>query len=205
MASQSSLILSTNFAGWRLFQRRKADAAFLPVRDKIFNRDAYTCKFCGFQAQEYQEIINLDHDYHNNKLSNMATACCFCAQCFFVEHIGQGGFGGGKLIQLPEMRQEELNGFCHVIFCAMANGTGYSDTAQSIYRDLKFRARAIEEKFGAGMSNPAVFGQMLAECERERESLAKVLAGLRLLPVYAKFKEQLERWSAAAAEELDSA
>lgn len=205
MPEQQVLTLSTNPENWRLFQRRKADPAFRPIRDKVFNRDMYTCRFCGFQAQEYQEVVNLDHNYRNNKFSNMATACCFCTQCFFVEHVGQGGFGGGKLLHLPEMSQAELNSFCHVIFCAMTNGSGYHDAAQAIYRDLKFRARPIEEKFGVGMSNPSVFGQLMVECEREKSALEKVLASFKLLPTYAKFRVQLESWAAAAADELASA
>ena len=77
MLKEFSLHLSTNPEGFLLFQRRKADSAFSTIRDKAWKRDAYTCQFCGFQAQEHQEIINLDANYRNNKLSNMVTACCF--------------------------------------------------------------------------------------------------------------------------------
>jgi intracellular multiplication protein IcmJ len=203
MIDKNSLKLSINPSGWNLFRRRKADPAFRPIRDKIFNRDSHVCQFCGFQAQEYQEIINLDQNYRNNKFSNMVTACCFCTQCFFIEKVGNAGFGGGKLIYLPEMKQEELNSFCHVIFCAMTNASGYRDTAQMIYRDLKFRVQPIEEKFGVGASSPNVFGQMLVECQSNKEvSVEKEFADFRLLPTYAKFKKQLTDWAASAAEEL---
>lgn len=200
------LKLSINPENWHLYLRRKADKAFRPIRDKIFARDQYTCQFCGFQAREYQDVVNLDQNYRDNRLGNMVTACCFCSQCCFLEAVGQEGFGGGKLVYLPEMTQVELNSFCHVIFCAMTNGTSYRDTAQTIYRSLKFRAQPIEDKFGIGASNPNIFGQMLLEYEGKEQGLTdKILKDIRLLPSYAKFKKQLERWAASAAEELASA
>jgi intracellular multiplication protein IcmJ len=198
------LQLSVNPEGWRLYIARKADKAFLPLRDKVFKRDQSVCQFCGFQAQAYQEVINLDNDYRHNKLSNLATACCFCTQCLFFESVGQGGYGGGKLIYLPEMTQVELNSFCHVIFCAMMNGTNYQQMAENIYRSLRFRSQPIEDKYGIGMSNPNVFGQVLIESEAvgRKQLMQDVLLHLRLLPSYTKFRKQLSRWASLAAEEL---
>ena len=148
-------------------------------------------------------------------------ACPLCSQCLFLESAGSQNTGGGKLIYLPEMEQQELNAFCHVLFCAMINGTGYRDTAQTVYRTLKFRAQAVEDKFGAGSSDPAVFGQLLLEyLERSKDEnkndnkdknkkgkdvMKRVLVDVRLLPNYAKFKKQLEAWASSAAKELDTA
>lgn len=197
------LQLAVNLNGWRIFIRRRDDKAFLPVVEKIMQRDNYTCQYCGFQAKEYQEIVNLDNDYMNNKFSNLAVACCFCSQCLFIESIGMDEMGGGQLIYLPEMSQAELNSFCHVLFCAMGNGTGYQDSAQSIYRSFKFRSQIIENKFGAGTSNPSVMGQLLLEHQaRQNEQKVDILTNLRLLPAYTKFKVQLDAWAAAALEEL---
>jgi intracellular multiplication protein IcmJ len=197
------LQLAVNLNGWRIFVRRHEDKAFLPVEQKILGRDNYTCQYCGFQAKEYQEIINLDGNYTNNKYSNLITACCFCSQCLFIESIGLDDMGGGQLIFLPDMTQGELNSFCHVLFCAMGNGTGYQETAQSIYRSFKFRSQLIESKFGAGTSNPAVLGQLILEQQaRGEEEKINVLKDLRLLPSYTKFKIQLDAWAAAALEEL---
>src|SRR3989338_7623896 len=160
-----ALQLAVNLSGWRIFAKRKEDKAFLPVARRVFERDAYTCQYCGFQAKEYQEIVNIDCNYFNNKLTNMMTTCCFCTQCLFLQAIGLDEAGGGQLIYLPEMSQADLNSFCHVLFCAMGNNTGYQDSAQSIYRSFKFRSQLIENKFGAGTSNPSTFGQLLLEYE----------------------------------------
>ena len=138
------LQLAVNLTGWRIFVRRKEDKAFLPVAKRVFERDAYTCQYCGFQAKEFQEIVNIDGNYTNNKLSNMITACCFCTQCLFLQAVGLDEMSGGQLIYLPEMSQADLNSFCHVLFCAMGNNTGYQESAQSIYRSLKFRSQLLK-------------------------------------------------------------
>lgn len=190
---------------WRLFIARKADPAFRPFQEKVLERDKYTCQYCGFQAKDYQEIINIDQNYQNNKISNLCTACCFCAQCFFLESVGVGDYGGGTLIYLPEISQAQLNSFCHVIFCAITNDTGYKSTSQSIYRTLKFRAQPIEDKFGEGTSNPAVFGQLIIEAAANGSKVeSTLLTDVRLLPSRAKFNKQIERWAANALDELSA-
>lgn len=199
------LQLAANLNGWRIFVRRKEDKAFLPVAKRVYERDVYTCQYCGFQARDYQEIVNLDGNYYNNKLSNMVTACCFCSQCLFLQAVGMDDMSGGQLIYLPEISQADLNSFCHVLFCAMGNSTGYQDSAQSIYRSLKFRSQLIENKFGSGTSNPSTMGQILIEQqEKHPEEASQLLKDLRLLPSNTKFKIQLDAWAAAALEELEA-
>ena len=198
------LHLAVNLTGWRVFVRRKEDKAFLPVSKRVLERDVYTCKYCGFQAKEFQDVVNLDGNYFNNKLSNMITACCFCTQCLFLQAVGLDEMGGGQLIYLPEMSQADLNSFCHVIFCAMGNNTGYQDSAQSIYRSLKFRSQVIENKFGTGTSNPSLVGQAILEQQgREPNKEINILNEMRLLPSHAKFKIQLDTWAASALKELE--
>ena len=198
------LQLAVNLSGWRIFVKRKEDKAFLPVAKRIFERDVYTCQYCGFQAKEYQEVVNADGNYLNNKLTNLITACCFCTQCLFLQAVGLDETGGGQLIYLPEMSQADLNSFCHVLFCAMGNNTGYQDSAQSIYRSLKFRSQIIEIRFGSGTSNPGLFGQILLEYESyAQEKQQEMLNVMRLLPSQVKFKVQLDAWAAAALEELE--
>jgi len=195
--------LSATSGMWRLFAIRKADPAFLDFANKILERDKYTCQFCEFQAKQYQEIVNLDHNYLNNKATNLVTACCFCTQCFFLEAVGKNEYGGGTLIYLPEISQNELNGFCHVLFCAIANATGYQTDAQNIYRTLKSRSKIVEQNLGEGMHNPTLLGQMLIDShisDREKTS-NEILKNLRLLPSHEKFSEQIKVWATAALEE----
>ena len=76
--------LTINVGSWRLFTLRKNDPNFQQFSERVFSRDNHTCRFCSFQAKAYQEVINLDRNFRNNKINNLATACCFCAQCFFL-------------------------------------------------------------------------------------------------------------------------
>jgi intracellular multiplication protein IcmJ len=197
------LQLAVNLNGWRIFVRRKEDRGFLPVTNKILDRDHHTCQYCGFQARRYQEVVNLDGNYSNNKFNNLVTACCFCTQCLFIESAGMDEMGGGQIIFMPEMNQANLNSFCHVLFCAMGNGTGYQDTAQAIYRSLKFRSQPVESKFGPGTSNPSALGHLLLEYQDKFPGKKQqILKDLRMLPSYNKFKVQLDGWAEDALEEL---
>lgn len=197
------LKLTASPGSWRLYSARKADPRFKSFEQKIFQRDHYTCQFCGFQARLYQDVINLDGDYTNNRLANMVTACVFCSQCFFIESVGVGGYGGGSLIYLPELTQAELNSLCHVLFCAITNDTGYKSSAQAIYRSFKFRGQAIEEKFGEGTSDPAMFGHLLIESGHAmKEASENIFKNICLLPSRAKFRKQIEHWAASALEEM---
>ena len=87
--------LTATANNWRLFMLRKGDPGFQAFAERVFKRDRYICQFCGFQAQRLQEIINVDSNYHHNRLENLVTACGFCAQCFFLEAVGKSDFGGG--------------------------------------------------------------------------------------------------------------
>ncbi|MCK4608451.1 MAG: type IVB secretion system protein IcmJDotN [Gammaproteobacteria bacterium] len=196
--------LSAASGAWRLFAVRKVDSAFLDFANKIFVRDNHTCQFCGFQAKQYQEVINLDNNYLNNKTSNLVTACCFCAQCFFLEAVGKSDHGGGTLIYLPEMTQNELNSLCHVLFCAISNATDYRTDAQNVYRTFKMRSKLVEQQLGEGMHDPALLGQMLIDADmKERKKITTaMLKDLRLLPSQEKFSEQIRAWARAALDEL---
>lgn len=206
MASLYPIKLIADPEAWRLFSVRKADPAFKSFSDRILKRDEYICRFCGFQAKKYQEVVNLDNNYHNNNLSNLVTACCFCAQCFFLEVVGKDDYGGGVLVYISEITQSDLNGFCHVLFCAMNNASGYRIDAQNIYRGLKLRLQIVEKRLGEGMSDPALFGRVLIDIpDKDRERiLEEVLPHLRLLPSYSKFVKQVGDWSKEALEELSA-
>jgi len=196
--------LNASLENYSYFYGRKTQKSFRPLAQKVWTRDNYTCQYCGFQAKEYQEVVNADQNYRNNHFDNLLTACCFCTQCFFLESVGEGGYGGGTLIYLPEFSQNELNSLCHVLFCAMINDTSYKESAQAIYRTLRMRAGPIEEKLGEGTSEPGVFGQLLLDFQSSHKDkdIQKMLSNLRLLPARGRFKKQIQRWAATAVAEM---
>lgn len=192
---------------WRWFNKRKAAPAFQRFSEKVFKRDHFTCQYCGFQAQAYQEIVNVDYNYTNNKLSNLVTACCFCAQCHFLERVGSSEYGGGVLIYLPEISQNDLNSICHVLFHAIYHGTAYAETAQSLYRALRLRSQPIEQQFGGGNQEPANFSRYFIEAGLlAKPSVAnRLLANIRLLPSRTKFKNQIAAWAEASSLSVEQA
>lgn len=191
------ITLKAQESHWRLFMLRKADPAFLSFSQKIFNRDEHSCQFCGFQAKQHQEIINLDQNYTNNKINNLVTACVFCSQCFFLESIGKNDVGGGTLIYLEDMSQGELNALCHVLFAAIVAGTSYSTNAKNVYRSLRLRSQIVENHLGEGFSNPALLGQMMIDAQIENIGALheKIAPKIRVLPNMAKYATLLKDWA----------
>jgi len=198
------LSLTAHFQGWRIFTARKADPAFRRFSERVWERDAYTCQFCGFQANAYQEVVNLNQNYTDNRLANLVTACCFCAQCSFIESVGISDFGGGTIIYLPHISQGQLNAACHVLFCAIAQKTAYAMCAENILRALRLRAREVEQRFGEGTSDPATLGRLVQASVGAMADKVKIgLDSLRLLPARARFKTQIEHWAVGVVETFD--
>ncbi len=197
------VILNASLTNFAAFMGRKGHPKFKQLAQKILERDEHTCRYCGFQARDFQEIVNVNQNYRQNRMSNMVTACCFCSQCFFLEVVGEA-YGGGTLVYLPEMSQANLNAMCHVLFCAMANETDYKDSAQEIYQTLRSRGALVEEKFGEGLSSPQVFGQLLIDFKaNQRKNPKALLSTLRLLPARGKFRKQVEHWAKQALNDLE--
>jgi intracellular multiplication protein IcmJ len=194
---QHQIQLSLNEKRWRLFMVRREDKHFKSFADQVLKRDQHRCRYCGFQARSHQEIVNLDEDFNNNRLSNLVTACRLCAQCFFIEMIGKMDFGGGVVVHLPEIEQSQLNALCHVLFCSISSENDFQSTAQSLYNSLKIRSKAVERDLGKGLSNPSFLGQMMIDTPLDNKEHKRnhVLKDLRILPLHAKFTQELKDWS----------
>lgn len=194
------LSLQASPGNWQKFIARRLSPSFRKLAEKIWQRDRYTCQYCDFQAKAYMDVVNHDQNYANNNASNLVTACGFCSQCFFLESIGLDDMSGGQLIFLPEISQENLNSFCHVLFCAMHSKTEYQDNAQIIYRNLKTRNKPIEAILGEGALDPKKLGGLIVEYQAlsQPKTLQPFLKDVRLLPLQAKFSKQLEAWSKSA-------
>lgn len=199
-----SLTLSATHSNWRLFMVRKTDKAFLSFQKKVFRRDDYSCQFCGFQAEEYMDVVNADGSFHNNKMNNLITACCLCSQCFFMESVGRDEHSGGVLILLPEMTQIELNAMCHVLFTAIVGGTKAATQARNIYRSFKLRSQQAEKLLGEGLSQPALLGRLLVDYgEKECQAVQQQLAhSIRLLPDLQRFAEPVKTWIQAGLKQI---
>lgn len=197
------LLLDANFENWKFFWGRRQDARFKAVAQKVFERDQFACQYCGVTAKSHLEVINADGNYRNNKSSNLVTACPFCSQCFFLESIGVGSFGGGSLIYLPEISQPQLNALCHVLFASTESLDSLSAQAETILRDFKFRSIPIEKTFGEGMSEAAKFGAVLLNSQLSLVARSHVLRAVRLLPQKSRFEHVVKTWLAESKQEQE--
>jgi intracellular multiplication protein IcmJ len=189
------IIITAQKGSWRKFTARKRSQKFLQIQARVHTRDNHTCQYCGFYAKEFQEIVNADQDYDNNKYENMVTACCFCSQCFFLESLGLDEKSGGMIIHTPEISQSDLNNFCRVLFCSMDKESAYKGKLQAVYLSLKDRGKDVENCFGPNTSDPRIFGQSLIDAQLREEQLDhEVLQHLRLLPSRKEFREQIDYW-----------
>jgi intracellular multiplication protein IcmJ len=85
------------------------------------------------------------------------------------------------------------------------NDTGYRNSAEAIFRSLKFRSQAVEEQFGEGTSEPSVFGQLILNSYTvSQEKMDEIFKDIRLLPSRARFKTQIEHWASLALQELQA-
>ena len=197
-----SLELKFNFdmRAWNLFTVRRMDKGFDRFKKRILERDQNMCQYCGFVSRSHQEIVNVDHNYANNAFSNLVTACPLCVQATFPVFAGKLESGGGVMIACNQLSQSEINGLCHVLFCAIANGTDYRRSAQEIYNDLRLLAKPIEDQWGKGLSDPNFLSQMLIDTPVSNitEVQNLVRRELRLLPSRSGFKSEFKAWAESA-------
>lgn len=198
------LSLTASDINWRLFLLRRSDKKFQTIQEKIFARDQFRCRYCGFTSQKFLDVVNHDGNYQQNNMNNLVTACSFCSQCHFIESIGQSDFGGGVLVYLPELTQNELNASCHVIFASLAMKTSLATNLGNLYRAMKLTSQSVEKELGDGMSQPATVGRVLIDTpKKESEKIEKILKEkIRLLPNLQRFDRAIWTWAVEALAEL---
>ena len=193
---EQQLVLRAHEESWRLYITRREDEAFQTFRDKVFLRDQYTCYYCAYQACYGQDVINLNGNYRDNRLANMATACPFCVQCGFMHAVEKADLAGGILIYMPEMTQKELSALTHSLFDQMASNAYQATEAKTIYRDLKLRSQVVEKYMGAGLYRPEILGQVLIgkTAEENKQFMSTDLwKSLRLLPLLTSYRTYVKK------------
>ena len=182
---------------WRLFNLRAKDPNFTKYKTSILERDNHKCQFCGFTAQSHMEVVNLDHNYGNNKTTNLVTACPLCVNTLFLEMTGKTSFGGGLMIYLPEISQNDLIGMTHIAFCAKQSTETYQAISENLFSTLKLRAKYVEKHIGKGFSKPDLLGKLMIDTPvKDQKKLKSALKkSIRFLPDPLMYKDQIIAWS----------
>ena len=201
---EHALTYSFDVNAWRLFSLRRLDPAFDSFKQSILERDRYACGYCGFVSKKFQDVVNIDQDYKNNRMDNLVTACPLCVQSIFLHQAGRLEVGGGVMIACNALSQNEINGLCHVLFCAIANGTDYIISAQEMYNQLRLLANPVEKALGKGMSDPAHLAQLVIDTPIEDKTAITeyIQNNLRFLPSRSGFKAQMKAWAEAALQDV---
>lgn len=189
--------LTARRGNWQRFMARRmpTNKAFLAIKEKVLTRDDFTCRYCGFQSKRFQEVVNIDHNYSNNSLNNLATACTLCYQCFFLDCVGMDGRSGATVIHMPEVTQADLNHFCRALFCSLLRDPPYKGKLQAVYMSLQDRGQTVDTLLGPNSHEPVVFGQTLIDSQLNENQLSHSLfTELRLLPIRKYYKQQAEYW-----------
>lgn len=196
MAKLLELTLGAKRELWRSMDAHseEADAEFQSVRGEVLARDNFSCRFCNFRSEKYQEVHHLDDDHKNNVKNNLVTACPLCHQ---VHHIGLAGMAGrGIMIALPEITQAQLNQLLITLWVAKhKEGSPYKGQAERLLHQLRTRSHVVESQFAEGASDPQLVGQiLLAANEEQYARRAEGLSGIRLMANDFKFERQIAYW-----------
>lgn len=151
------------------------------LRQRVFERDSHSCRFCGFQSKKYQEVRPLDGNTENLKLDNLATTCIFCNQCFDLERTSE--MRSGVLIWLPEMAQAELHHIARAIYVARISQGSMAETAKTAYKTLIDRREVAKERLGT--DDPYIMANVMRDFlgPRHYAMRREKLEGVRLFPL----------------------
>lgn len=151
------------------------------IRTKVFERDDYTCRYCGFQSRKYQEVNFVGKAGKASGPDDYATACTFCQQCFHLERVDR--MQSGAVIWLPEIGQAALHHVCRAIYVARISQGPMADAARDAMEALL--ARKEEAKSRLGTDSPKILSTVLQDFFETSEYRARLnkLKGFRILPL----------------------
>lgn len=159
----------------------KAANQLQEIRSRIFERDRYTCRFCGFQSQKYQDVHFLNSNTEDLRSDNLATACIFCHQCFDLEKASQ--MNSGVLVWMPEIEQAELSHIARAIYVARISQGSMADASRAVLDSIM--ARREDAKARIATDDPfflaTVFRDFLGP--KHYAARAEKLNGIRLFPL----------------------
>ncbi len=173
------LCVSRNPAGRATSVR---EAALTPeLKQKVFERDDYTCLGCGFRSLKYQDVHFINHNQADTRMDNMATTCIFCHQCFNLEKVSE--MRSGMLVWLPEIKQTDLHNIARAIYVARISQGPISDAARRAFEILMKRREEVRNRIGT--DDPHILACVLRDylTERHYERREEKLEGVRLFPL----------------------
>lgn len=200
-------------------EREEADEGYAAMRMQAVTDDEFRCCFCGFlspgergspptsyRASGFLEVHHLDDNHANNRRSNLATACPFCHSVFHCGHAAHSMTM--RPIWLPWISQRQLNQLSHAITVAWHRGRNprtetdaeLGRIAGELHDALSRCVGGLRANFGPVLADePANLGSALMQLYRKSpkayRARAKVLWGVRLLPIPSAYPRHADYWS----------
>lgn len=176
----------------------KADEAnneFINIRKTILERDDYTCQFCGFRSQKWQEVHHIDDNHSNNSPDNLITTCSLCHSC---HHIGLSGLmSKGVMIYInPSLgvTQAEINQLIRTMWIAEKSNNKELSMA-CIGISSRLYKQSVAARSVIGTTDAHVLGDFLLNADEETyQKRAEKLKGIYFYPFKDSYKKQLKYW-----------
>jgi intracellular multiplication protein IcmJ len=151
------------------------------LRHKIHENDDYTCRCCGFRSEKYQEILFLNGNRQDTRLSNLSTICTFCHQCLNLDQAAQ--MRSGVLVWLPEIAQDDLHHIMRSIYIARISQGPIADAARNALNILMNRRDEARKRLGT--DDVGILATVLRDylTPRAYDLRVEKLDGIRLLPL----------------------
>lgn len=150
-------------------------------KQKIFERDKYSCQYCGFTSKKYQEIHHLNGNIADHKEKNLTTACVFCLQCFNLEKVSD--MRSGVLLWLPEIEQQELHHIARSIYVARISQGPVAEAARKSLDIIMSRREEVKKRIST--DDPYILSTVLRDYLGPKAYKGKdaKLNGVRLFPL----------------------
>ncbi len=160
------------------------------LKKAVLDRDDNTCQCCGFKSGKYQEVHFIDNNPKNFNLSNLATACIFCHQCFNIDLATK--MRSGVLIWLPEIEQHVLHDIARAIYVARISQGPMAEAARKALDVLM--ARREEARRRIETDDPYVLSTVLKDfvTPRHYAERGEKLEGIRLFPLDRRIIKEAE-------------
>ncbi|MGQ0527146.1 MAG: type IV secretion protein DotN [Alphaproteobacteria bacterium] len=160
------------------------------LKNKIFERDNHTCRFCAFHSLKYQEIHFLNRNVADMSEKNLVTACIFCHQCFNLDDVSS--MRSGVLLWLPEIEQARLHHIARAIYVARISQGPVADAARRSLDALMTRREEAKKRIST--DNPYILATVLRDYLGEKHYAARDarLKGVRLFPLDRRIIKEAE-------------
>lgn len=171
----------------------KSTKDFEKIRASVLKRDDYTCQFCGFKSNKFQEVHHVDDNHKNNDPSNLITACPLCHQVYHIWFAGKHKMG--TIVRIPELSQIELNNLTRILWIAqMSSDIHIKKYAELLENNIRLTGQSSAKEY-LDTFDPCIVGEILQQLS-PKEYLARTvqMKGFHLMPLKQGFTKHIQYW-----------